>query len=39
MDRMERNGRDIDAKAEEIWTAPATLERIREYVARTLKKS
>jgi hypothetical protein len=29
----------FEAAAEEIWTAPATLERIRDYVARTLKKA
>ena len=28
----------IDKVAEEIWTAPATLEHIRDYVARTFKK-
>jgi enoyl-CoA hydratase len=38
MERMETSGRDTDAAAEQIWTAPATLDRIRDYVARTLKK-
>jgi enoyl-CoA hydratase len=36
--RLETDGRRIDAAAEEIWTAPATLDRIRDYVSRTLKK-
>jgi enoyl-CoA hydratase len=30
---------DIDAVIAQIWTAPQTLERIRDYVARTLHKS
>jgi enoyl-CoA hydratase len=30
--------RDIDAEATRIWMAPETLERVRDYVARTLKK-
>jgi enoyl-CoA hydratase len=38
-DAMERHGKRIDAAAEEIWTAPATLDRVRDYVARTLKKA
>jgi enoyl-CoA hydratase len=38
-ERMERNGRRIDTAAEEIWTAPETLDRIRDYVSHTLKKS
>jgi enoyl-CoA hydratase/carnithine racemase len=38
LERLESVGRTIDAAVEEIWTAPDTLERIREYVARTLKK-
>jgi len=37
-DAMERHGERVDAAAMSIWTAPATLERIREYVKRTLKK-
>ena len=38
-DAMERHGRHVAAAAEEIWTAPQTLDRIRGYVARTLKKA
>ena len=38
-DAMERHGRHVAAAAEEIWTAPETLDRIRGYVARTLKKA
>jgi len=30
---------DLDATIEQIWTAPETLERVRDYVARTLRKS
>lgn len=37
-ERLERLGRQADAEAEAIWAAPATLERIRDYVVRTLKK-
>jgi enoyl-CoA hydratase len=33
------NRADIDAAVTEIWTAPATLDRIRDYVDRTLRKS
>src|SRR5215831_1648370 len=29
----------LDAAIEQIWTAPETLERVRDYVARTLRKS
>jgi enoyl-CoA hydratase/carnithine racemase len=39
LERLEHVGRAIDAAAEEIWTAPETLERIRDYVARTFKKA
>jgi enoyl-CoA hydratase len=39
LERLERLGRDIDAEVDEIWTAPETLERIRDYVARTFKKA
>jgi enoyl-CoA hydratase len=39
LERLERVGRSIDVAAEEIWTAPETLERIRDYVARTFKKA
>jgi enoyl-CoA hydratase len=38
-DAMEHHGRHVAAAAEEIWTAPETLDRIRSYVARTLKKA
>jgi enoyl-CoA hydratase len=38
-DAMERHGKRIDAAAEQIWTAPATLDSVRDYVARTLKKA
>jgi enoyl-CoA hydratase len=38
-DAMERHGRRLDAASEEIWTAPATLDHIRDYVARTFKKN
>jgi enoyl-CoA hydratase len=38
-DRMGKDGRRIDMAAEAIWTAPQTLDRIRDYVSRTLKKS
>lgn len=31
--------KDIDAAIEQIWTAPETLGRIRDYVTRTLRKS
>jgi enoyl-CoA hydratase len=30
---------EVDAAIEQIWTAPETLERVRDYVARTLRKS
>jgi enoyl-CoA hydratase len=30
---------DLDAAIEQIWTAPETLERVRDYVVRTLRKS
>jgi enoyl-CoA hydratase len=38
LERLERVGRNIDAAVEEIWTAPETLEGIRDYVSRTLRK-
>ena len=38
-ERLQRSGEEIDRMVTEIWAAPATLEYIREYVARTLKKS
>jgi len=37
-ERLERSGAAIDKIATEIWAAAETLERIRDYVARTLKK-
>jgi len=30
---------ELDAAIAQIWTAPETLARIRDYVARTLRKS
>jgi hypothetical protein len=30
---------DVDATVAQIWTSPETLARIRDYVARTLRKS
>jgi enoyl-CoA hydratase len=38
-ERMARDGARIDAVAEKIWTAPETLDRVRDYVARTFKKA
>jgi enoyl-CoA hydratase len=38
-ERLQRNGDATDKAVTEIWTAPATLSCIRDYVARTLKKS
>ena len=38
LERLERVGRSVDAAVEEIWTAPETHERIRDYAARTLRK-
>jgi enoyl-CoA hydratase len=32
------DNKEVDAAIEQIWTAPETLERIRDYVARTLRK-
>lgn len=37
-DAMERHAPRVDKVAEEIWTAPATIAHIRDYVARTFKK-
>ena len=37
-DAMERHAPRVDKVAEEIWTSPATIEHIRDYVARTFKK-
>jgi enoyl-CoA hydratase len=38
-ERMARDGAHIEAEASAIWTRPETLARVRDYVARTLKKS
>jgi enoyl-CoA hydratase len=38
-ERMQESGTTTDKTVTDIWTAPATLARIRDYVARTLKKS
>ena len=38
-ERLERSGAATDRAVTEIWTAPETLGFIRDYVARTLKKS
>jgi enoyl-CoA hydratase len=38
-ERYRNSGTATDKAVTEIWTAPATLERIGEYVSRTLKKS
>jgi enoyl-CoA hydratase len=37
-DALERHGSRVAAAAEDIWTAPETLDRIRDYVSRTFKK-
>jgi enoyl-CoA hydratase len=39
IDRMTQHGERIDALAEEIWTSPHTLVHVRNFVAKTLKKS
>ena len=38
-ERVARSGEATDKTVTAIWTAPATLGFIRDYVARTLKKS
>jgi len=38
-ERLQKSGEATDKAVTEIWTAPATLAYIRDYVARTLKKS
>jgi enoyl-CoA hydratase len=38
-EHMAQSGQVIEKAATDIWTAPETLARIRDYVARTLKKS
>lgn len=37
-ERMALSGKAVDAKVTEIWAAPETLARVRDYVARTLTK-
>ena len=38
-DALERHGKRIGATSMDIWTAPETLDRIRDYVSRTFKKA
>ena len=38
-ERLQASGKATDAAVAEIWTAPATLAYIRDYVERTLKKT
>jgi enoyl-CoA hydratase len=38
-DAVERHGPRVDAASADIWASDATLGRVRDYVARTLKKS
>ena len=38
-ERLAQGGEATDKAVTEIWTAPETLARIHDYVARTLKKS
>jgi hypothetical protein len=35
---MERHGKQVAAAAEAVWTAPETLDRVGDYVAKTPKK-
>jgi len=37
-ERLQRDGARVDAVVTDIWCAPETLARMRDYVARTLKK-
>jgi enoyl-CoA hydratase len=39
LERLDRVGPTVDVAVEEIWTAPETLDRIRGYVASTLRKA
>jgi hypothetical protein len=39
IERLRRDGDATDKAVTEIWAAPATLGYIRDYAARTLKKS
>ena len=36
-ERLQESGKATDKAVTEVWTAPATLAYIRDYVARTLK--
>jgi enoyl-CoA hydratase len=38
LDRLERDGSSVDDEVMKVWCAHDTLDRIRDYVARTLKK-
>jgi hypothetical protein len=38
-ERMQASGKATDEAVTEIWTAPATLAHIRDYVERTLGKT
>ena len=38
LERLDRVGPAVDAAVEEVWTAPGTLERVRAFVASTLRK-
>jgi enoyl-CoA hydratase/carnithine racemase len=37
-ERIERDGARIDAEIDQVWLQPGTLARMRDYVAKTLKK-
>jgi enoyl-CoA hydratase len=39
IDRMEKDAARVDALAEKVWTSPDTLARVRDYVAKTLRKN
>jgi enoyl-CoA hydratase len=39
LDALERHGKRIDIDAMEIWAAPDTLARIKDYVSKTFKKA
>ena len=38
-DALKQHGREIDAASADIWAAPETLTRIRDFVARTIRKT
>jgi enoyl-CoA hydratase len=38
-DHMAQHGARIDARVDEIWASPQTLQNIRDFVARTIRKS